>query len=80
MSDAGFTYGSDKPYGEREQARHRSKNEIETFAAELEDFAVRTALINVKATYRTTEAHLFVVEFENNGEPTDKPAIKEVEI
>lgn len=80
MPDTGFTYSPGEPYGEREQARHRSKNEVETFASELEDFAVRTMLVNVRAAYRTQDGHLFVVDFEHNGAATDKPTIKEVDL
>lgn len=79
MSDTGFTYSSDRPYGEREQARHRAKNEVETFAKELEDFAVRTMLTYVKAGFTTTEGFKFVVEFEHDGE-TDEPTIREVDL
>jgi hypothetical protein len=59
---------------------HRSQVEVERFAAELEDFAVNTMLVNVKAAYETRDGRRYIVEFEHNGEATDKPTIKKVDL
>lgn len=63
-----------------DDSKHRSRVEIERFASSLEDFAISSMLVNVKAYYITTEGHRYTVEFENNGQPTDKPKIQEVDL
>lgn len=69
----------DRPI-ESDPAAHRSRIEVERFACALEDFAVEHTVTSVKALYETKDFRRFVVEYENGGQSTDKPEIKEFEL
>lgn len=61
-------------------AEHRSLVEVERLASALEDFAVLNLLSYVEAGHETQDGRRYIVRFDNHGNSTDKPEIKEVDL